>query len=177
MTRFGSVSGPENTGIVLVQGKNDAADGWFKSAGKSLAEVQGQINPSTKPQSFAFPDTLHMTIHVDIETTRATVNNVLAYLPGKTDEYVIVGAHYDHLGRGNSTRWHLRRLGRFILVQMTMLLAPLESSNSPECLRPGKVNFSAEFFSCRSREKSLAFWDPLIGCNIPPCHSTKPSPC
>ena len=101
LTRFGSVSGPENTGIVLVQGKNDAADGWFKSAGKSLAEVQGQINHSTKPQSFAFPDTLHMTIHVDIETTRATVNNVLAYLPGKTDEYVIVGAHYDHLGRGN----------------------------------------------------------------------------
>ena len=101
LTRFGSVSGPENTGIVLVQVKNDAADGWFKSAGKALTEVQGQINHSTKPQSFAFPDTLHMTIHVDIETTRATVNNVLAYLPGKTDEYVIVGAHYDHLGRGN----------------------------------------------------------------------------
>jgi membrane-associated protease RseP (regulator of RpoE activity) len=38
---------------------------------------------------------------VDIETTRATVNNVLAYMPGQTDEYVIVGAHYDHLGRGN----------------------------------------------------------------------------
>ena len=29
------------------------------------------------------------------------MNNVLAYLPGKTDEYVIIGAHYDHLGRGN----------------------------------------------------------------------------
>ncbi|HST08751.1 MAG TPA: M28 family peptidase [Terriglobales bacterium] len=101
LTRFGSVSGPENTGIVLVQTKNDAADGWFKTAGKALAEVQGQINHSTKPQSFAFPDSLHMTIHVDIETTRASVNNVLAYLPGKTDEYVIVGAHYDHLGRGN----------------------------------------------------------------------------
>jgi hypothetical protein len=101
LTRFGSVSGPENTGIVLVQVKNDAADGWFKSAGKSLADVQGQINHSTKPQSFTFSDTLHKTIHVDIETTRATVNNVLAYLPGKTDEYVIVGAHYDHLGRGN----------------------------------------------------------------------------
>ena len=29
------------------------------------------------------------------------MNNVLAYLPGKTDEYVIIGAHYDHLGYGN----------------------------------------------------------------------------
>src|SRR6201993_2885495 len=41
-----------------------------------------------------------MSTKVDIETTRATVDNVSAYLPGKTDEYVIVGAHYDHLGRG-----------------------------------------------------------------------------
>src|ERR1700757_36504 len=41
-----------------------------------------------------------MSTKVDIETTRATVDNVLAYLPGKTDEYVILGAHYDHLGRG-----------------------------------------------------------------------------
>ncbi len=101
LTRFGSVSGPENTGIVLVQVKNDVADTWFRSAGKSLADVQAQINHSTKPQSFAFPDLLHMSVHVDIETTRATVNNVLAYLPGRSDEYVIIGAHYDHLGRGN----------------------------------------------------------------------------
>ena len=26
--------------------------------------------------------------------------NVVGYLPGSTDEYVIVGAHYDHLGLG-----------------------------------------------------------------------------
>jgi aminopeptidase YwaD len=101
LTRFGSVSGPENAGIVLVQVKNEVADGWFRASGKALADVQGQINHSSKPQSFAFPDQLHIAINVDIETTRATVSNVLAYLPGKTDEYVIIGAHYDHLGRGN----------------------------------------------------------------------------
>ena len=101
LTRFGSVSGPANTGIVLVQVKNDVADRWFRAAGKSIADAQSQIDHLSKPQSFAFPETVHMSIHVDIETKRATVNNVLAYLPGKTDEYVIVGAHYDHLGRGN----------------------------------------------------------------------------
>jgi hypothetical protein len=102
LTRFGSVSGPENTGIMLVQVKNQTVNDWFKAAGKSLADVQLQIDHSTKPQSFAFPDQLHVSINVDIETTRATVNNVLAYLPGKTDEYVIIGAHYDHLGYGNA---------------------------------------------------------------------------
>ena len=101
LTRFGSVSGPEDVGIVFVQMKNAAAESWFQAAGKSLAEVQKEINGSGKPVSFSFPDSLHVSLKVSIESTRATVNNVLAYLPGKTDEYVIVGAHYDHLGRGN----------------------------------------------------------------------------
>ena len=101
LTRFGSVSGPQDVGIVFVQVKNAVADSWLQAAGKSLKELQEQINSATKPATFALPDTLRLTLHIDIETTRATVNNVLAWLPGQTDEYVIVGAHYDHLGRGN----------------------------------------------------------------------------
>ena len=100
LTRFGSVGGPENVGLLFAQVKNAAADDWFHAAGKSLKDVQDQINSSSKAASFAFPDSLRATLTVDVETTHATVNNVLAYLPGKTDEYVIVGAHYDHLGRG-----------------------------------------------------------------------------
>lgn len=101
LTRFGSVSGPENIGIVFAQVKNAVADAWFQSAGKSLKDIQDQINAVTKPASFGFPDTLHLSLHIDIETTRSSVNNVLASLPGQTDEYIIIGAHYDHLGRGN----------------------------------------------------------------------------
>jgi hypothetical protein len=101
LTRFGSVSGPENAGIIFLQVKNAVAEGWLKSAGKSLAELQEQINASSKPASFALPENQTAALTVSIETTQATVNNVLAYLPGKTDEYVIIGAHYDHLGRGN----------------------------------------------------------------------------
>jgi Peptidase family M28/PDZ domain/PA domain len=100
LTRFGSVGGPENVDLLFVQVKNAGADEWFRTAGKSLKDIQEQINSSSKPASFAFPDTFHATLAVNVETTHATVNNVLAYLPGKTDEYVIVGAHYDHLGRG-----------------------------------------------------------------------------
>ena len=102
LTRFGSVSGPENAGILLVQVKNKIAADWFAAAGKSLADVQNQINASTKPESFAFPAAVRLTMAVHIDTLHATVNNVLAYLPGKSDEYVIIGAHYDHLGYGNA---------------------------------------------------------------------------
>ena len=101
LSRFGSVSGPESVGIVMAQVKNSVAESWFQSTGKSLKEAQEQINSTSKPASFSFPDTLHLSLHIDIETTRATVNNVLAWLPGQTDEYVMIGAHYDHLGRGN----------------------------------------------------------------------------
>ena len=101
LTKFGSVNGPENAGIVIVQAKNEAANAWFAAAGKSLADTQNQINTSSTPASFAFPDKLQISLGVNIEKTRATVNNVLAYLPGKTDEYIIIGAHYDHLGYGN----------------------------------------------------------------------------
>ncbi|MBZ5504336.1 MAG: M28 family peptidase [Acidobacteriia bacterium] len=101
LMQFGSIHGPVNSGILLVQAKNEVVDSWLRAAGKSLAEVQNQINTSTKPASFSLPDNLRLTLKVDIETIRATVNNVLAYLPGETDEYVILGAHYDHLGRGN----------------------------------------------------------------------------
>src|ERR1039457_7449015 len=101
LTRFGSVSGPENAGIIFLQVKNDVAEGWLKAAGKSLAELQAQINASSKPASFALAENQTAVLTVSIATTRVTVNNVLAYLPGRTDEYVIIGAHYDHLGRGN----------------------------------------------------------------------------
>ncbi len=101
LTRFGSVSGPEDVGIVFVQVKNTTAEEWLQAAGKSLADIQKEIDSSTKPASISLPDSVHISIDVNIVSTRATVNNVLAYLPGKTDEYIIIGAHYDHLGRGN----------------------------------------------------------------------------
>jgi Peptidase family M28/PDZ domain/PA domain len=138
LTRFGSVSGPENVGILFAQVKNNIAQDWFQAAGKSLKEIQDQINSSGKPSSFAFPDRLQAMLSIQIETTHATVNNVLAYLPGKTDEYVILGAHYDHLGRGNSDSLAPSQIGQIHpgaddnasgtagLLELARLLAPMK---------------------------------------------------
>ena len=138
LTRFGSVSGPENVGILFAQVKNSVAEDWFGAAGKSLNEVQAGINSSTKPASFSFPDPVHATLAVGVENTHATVNNVLAYLPGKTDEYVILGAHYDHLGRGTFDSLAPSQIGQIHpgaddnasgtagLLELARLLAPLK---------------------------------------------------
>ena len=137
LTRFGSVSGPENVGLVMVQLKNAVADAWFQAAGKTLKDIQEQINSNTKPASFDFPDTLHLSLNIDIETTRATIDNVLAWLPGQTDEYVIIGAHYDHLGRGNFDSLAPSQIGQIHpgaddnasgtagVLELARLLAPL----------------------------------------------------
>ena len=138
LARFGSVDGPENAGILFVQVKNAVAQEWFAAAGKSLADVQNQINTSGTPESFAFPANLQISLNVNIETTRATVSNVLAYLPGKTDEYIIIGAHYDHLGRGYYGSLAPAQIGQFHpgaddngsgtagVLELARLLAPMK---------------------------------------------------
>lgn len=138
LTRFGSVNGPESVGILFLQVKNSVADVWLHAAGSSLKEAEDKINSATKPVSFALPEAIRASVSVGIENTRATVNNVLAYLPGKTDEYIILGAHYDHLGRGNFDSLAPSQIGQIHpgaddnasgtagLLELARLLSPLK---------------------------------------------------
>jgi hypothetical protein len=66
----------------------------------SLAELQKQIDDSGAPASRELGD-VAVSGHVQLQRTSRTLKNVVAWLPGeKRDEYVIIGAHYDHIGRG-----------------------------------------------------------------------------
>lgn len=100
LIKFGSTEGPEDAGIEILEVKEELIDGWFQDAGKSLNKVEADIDKDLKPESFAFPDNIRVDGQVDIEHVVKTVHNVAAYIPGATDEYVILGAHYDHLGMG-----------------------------------------------------------------------------
>jgi hypothetical protein len=103
LVKFGSVAGPDNAGILMVQVANAVAEKWFAAAGKSLGDLQESINENTRAQSLVFPDSFSISLDVDIERKQATVHNVVGYLPGQTDEYIIVGAHHDHLGYGDDS--------------------------------------------------------------------------
>jgi hypothetical protein len=100
LEKWGGASGPGDGGIAFIQVKEQKIDAWFADAGKSLETIQTEIDRDLKPQSFAFPDSVRVDARIDIERVVKTVHNVAAYLPGQTGEYVIVGAHYDHLGLG-----------------------------------------------------------------------------
>jgi hypothetical protein len=100
LEKFGRTAGPNDAGIPFVQIKAEFGMRWIADAGKNLDDIAAIIDKDLKPQSFALPDFLQVHANVDVERVIKTVHNVAGYLPGETDEYVIIGAHFDHLGLG-----------------------------------------------------------------------------
>src|SRR5262249_34020020 len=52
LQKFGNAAGPSNAGLPFVHVKEDTIDSWFKTAGRSLAELEAAIDKDLKPQSF-----------------------------------------------------------------------------------------------------------------------------
>lgn len=74
------------------------------AAGASLAELERQIDEDLKPRSLELAG-CRVRGQTDVQRVEARVKNVVAVLEGEgslADETIIVGAHYDHLGRGES---------------------------------------------------------------------------
>ncbi len=100
LEKFGATAGPDNAGIEFVQVKAAIVNKWLAPTGKSIEGVEADIDKTLHPESFALPETLRLDMNIDIAREVKTVHNVGAYLPGETNEYVVIGAHYDHLGLG-----------------------------------------------------------------------------
>jgi hypothetical protein len=103
LLKFGSVTGPENTGILIIQAKRSVVDAWLSWSGKNLADLQKEIDSKMQPQSFYVPD-VKLALRVDLQRIPAQTQNVVGILrgsdPALAGEAIVVGAHYDHLGLG-----------------------------------------------------------------------------
>jgi Peptidase family M28/PDZ domain/PA domain len=100
LEKFGAAGGPRDAGIFFVEIKAAKAESWLRADGRDLNQIAKEIDSDLKPRSFALTK-VHVDLSVDLVHETKTVHNVAAYLPGKTPEYVIIGAHYDHLGLGD----------------------------------------------------------------------------
>ena len=94
-----------DSGIVAASISDTVANALFAPSGKNLKDVQSGLdveNPHFLGQ-FPLPG-VTVKIVVSVEKVKKTDQNVVALLPPPelTDdtEYVIVGAHYDHIGHG-----------------------------------------------------------------------------
>jgi aminopeptidase YwaD len=100
LDKFGVTAGPTDAGILFVQVDAEVAVRLLAAEGTDVRKLTEEINRDLKPHSFVL-DGLTVSVSVDIRRDTKTVRNVGAYLPGETDEYVVIGAHYDHLGLGD----------------------------------------------------------------------------
>lgn len=103
LIRFGTISGPTDAGIPMVQVRREVVERWLRGSGRSLRLLQRDIEAAEEPQSFALASSLRVSLAVDVVQEKAVVSNVAGYLPGATSEYLVVGAHYDHLGMGGES--------------------------------------------------------------------------
>lgn len=100
LEKFARNAGPANAGIPFVMVKAETGEKLLEMAAKNLRDIYRDIDKDLKPRSFALPATVHIALKADVRRVVKTVRNVVGYLPGETDEHVVVGAHYDHLGMG-----------------------------------------------------------------------------
>jgi hypothetical protein len=95
------------SGIVAASVTGAVADAMFRSAGKSLADVQKSMDDANPHAAgFALPN-VDVKVHVAVQRDKRIGNNVAAYLPATgpaaaAKPWIAIGAHYDHLGRGEA---------------------------------------------------------------------------
>ncbi|MFQ3608720.1 MAG: M20/M25/M40 family metallo-hydrolase [Chloroherpetonaceae bacterium] len=65
-----------------------------------LLQIQEKIDQTKQPNSFVLNNFVAM--QTEIVRVKAETYNVVGYLPAQTksDEYLVIGAHYDHIGYG-----------------------------------------------------------------------------
>ncbi|MEM6990846.1 MAG: M20/M25/M40 family metallo-hydrolase [Myxococcota bacterium] len=105
-------SGPLRTtyDVPIVRATWKEADRLFRGAGK-ISSKQKAIDKALAPQSGPLSVTAQLTTAIERET--AEIPNVLGVIPGSelANEIVMVGAHYDHIGRDEGGPGHCRAKG------------------------------------------------------------------
>lgn len=92
-------------GIAAVHISRSVADAMLSKSGFTVKSLQEKIKADGKPHSFSVEG-----VTVQLETSVAEVKkegiNVAGVIPGSdkklSAEYIIIGAHYDHLGMGGA---------------------------------------------------------------------------
>ncbi len=91
-----------NSGMVAIQANRTELAKFFPKD-KNLYPIEMEMLKSGKPKSFVLPST-KLTMTVDLEFEQASVNNIIGEVkgtdPALADEYIVIGAHYDHIGGG-----------------------------------------------------------------------------
>ena len=99
---FQNTNGTEAASFPVFFVRRDLVEEILKPFDKDLVALEESIEKERKPASFVL-EKFKAQGEVKVERNRLPARNVIGVLPGKgklKDEFVVVGGHYDHLGRG-----------------------------------------------------------------------------
>jgi hypothetical protein len=98
---YAADSGQSGT-LPVVHAHRAVIEQALTAAGKSLADVEAEIDKDLKPRSFVAAGWTG-TVQTAVGVRELPAKNVVGYLEGSgplKDQTVVLGAHYDHLGHG-----------------------------------------------------------------------------
>jgi aminopeptidase YwaD len=91
-----------DAGIPIIHIKRNVADQMLASTGKTILELEKRLNENLTPASFVVD--IKITGETEVVKNITKTQNVVALLEGSDpvlkNEYLVLGAHYDHLGFG-----------------------------------------------------------------------------
>ena len=93
-----------NAGIPVLQVSRKLAQVWLALAGLELGALHAAIDADYRPHSRDLPG-LRISGRTDLKSRYTEVANIIGIVPGHGDlaaEAIVVGAHFDHLGRGGA---------------------------------------------------------------------------
>jgi hypothetical protein len=94
-----------NTGIIAIQAWRQSISKFFPKK-EALIALEEEIIKTRKPKSLIIPNST-VSIRVDLKDVPSETFNIYGMIEGTDpklkDEYIVVGAHYDHLGLGGPT--------------------------------------------------------------------------
>jgi len=93
----------KDAGIIALQVRRTPCATIFPPEVPTLFVSEEKINSTEKPQSFELPNT-SVKIETNLEYIEGNTYNLIGMVEGTDDglrsQYVVIGAHYDHLGMG-----------------------------------------------------------------------------
>ena len=89
-------------GLPVIQITHSLADEMLIKHGQSIAELRSKLDEQLTPLSF--PVDCKVSANVNLKFGKEIATNMIGFIEGNDpvlkDEYIIVGAHFDHLGLG-----------------------------------------------------------------------------
>ena len=96
--------GDQSVGIPVFRISRKIADSIMEPKKLSIEDLEKKLNEQHRPNSFS--TRISISGHSDVIQTTVPTRNVVMVLPGRDkvlkNEYVVLGAHFDHLGMGGA---------------------------------------------------------------------------